>query len=84
MIINYHPHRGLVGETHYSQKDLSSVYHKLALHHDRCSLTAFITNEGLFQITEVPFGFPSAPPAFQNMMHTVEKNIKFPEYTVFE
>ncbi|CAI5660563.1 unnamed protein product [Oreochromis niloticus] len=61
----------LAGATHFSQIDLTSAYHQLPLHPDSRSLTAFITHEGLFQFTRVPFGLASAPSAFQKMMQTV-------------
>lgn len=64
----------LAGATHYSQIDLSSAYHQLPLHPESLSLTAFITHEGVFQFTRVPFGLASAPFAFQKMMQTVLKD----------
>lgn len=60
----------LAGATHYSQIDLSSAYHQLPLHPESLSLTAFITHEGVFQFTRVPFGLASAPFAF----HTVQSS----------
>lgn len=63
----------LAGATHYSQIDLSSAYHQLPLHPESRKLIAFITHEGLFQFTRVPFGLASAPSAFQEMMQTVLK-----------
>ncbi|XP_042071499.1 uncharacterized protein K02A2.6-like [Haplochromis burtoni] len=65
----------LAGATHYSQIDLSSAYHQLPLHPESRKLTAFITHEGLFQFTRVPFGLASAPSAFQKMMQTVLKDL---------
>ncbi|KAI2642379.1 Retrovirus-related Pol polyprotein from transposon opus [Labeo rohita] len=65
----------LAGASHYSQIDLSSAYHQLPLHPDSRNLTAFITHEGLFRFTQVPFGLASAPLAFQKMMQTVLKEL---------
>ncbi|ROL51121.1 Retrovirus-related Pol polyprotein from transposon 17.6 [Anabarilius grahami] len=65
----------LVGASHYSQIDLSSAYHQLPLHPDSRNLTAFITHEGLFRFTRVPFGLASAPSAFQKMMQMVLREL---------
>lgn len=46
----------LAGATHYSQIDLSAAYYQLPLHPESRRLTAFITHDGLFQFTRVPFG----------------------------
>ncbi|KAL3973851.1 tissue factor pathway inhibitor [Sarotherodon galilaeus] len=63
----------LAGATHYSQIDLT--YHQLPLHPESRKLTAFITHEGLFQFTRVPFGLAPAPSAFQKMIQTVLKDL---------
>ncbi|KAI7789804.1 hypothetical protein IRJ41_010978 [Triplophysa rosa] len=65
----------LVGASYYSQIDLSSAYHQLPLHPDSHNLTAFITHDGLFRFTRVPFGLASAPSAFQKMMQTVLREL---------
>nr|XP_055041695.1 uncharacterized protein K02A2.6-like [Misgurnus anguillicaudatus] len=61
----------LRGATVFSQIDLQSAYHQLPLHEESQNLTAFITHDGLFRFTKVPFGLASAPSAFQKMMKTV-------------
>ncbi len=48
----------LTGATHFSQIDLSSAYHQLPLHPDSRSLTAFITQEGLFTTLEFFLDWP--------------------------
>lgn len=65
----------LAGATHYSQIDLSSAYHQLPLHTESRNLTAFITHDGLYRFTRVPFGLASAPSAFQKMMQTILKGL---------
>ncbi|KAG5269277.1 hypothetical protein AALO_G00200210 [Alosa alosa] len=62
----------LAGATHYSQIDFS--LHQLPLHTESRDLTTFITHDGLFRFTRVPFGLASAPCAFQRMMQTVLKD----------
>lgn len=82
VIMDCHPHphmedlfAELSGATHYCQIDLSSAYHQLPLHPESHSFTAFITHEGLFCFTGVPFGLASAPSAFQKMMQTILKDL---------
>ncbi|CAL9702160.1 unnamed protein product [Knipowitschia caucasica] len=70
----------LSGATHYSQIDLSSAYHQLPLHPESRKLTAFITHDGLFQFTRVPFGLASAPSAFQKMMETILEGLPGVQY----
>ncbi|KAI7802904.1 hypothetical protein IRJ41_022848 [Triplophysa rosa] len=65
----------LVGASYYSQIDLSCAYHQLPLHPDSRNLTAFITHDGLFRFTRVPFGLASAPSAFQKMMQTILRKL---------
>lgn len=59
------------GATVFSQCDLASAYHQLPLHPDSRNLTTFITHEGLFRYTRVPFGLASAPSEFQKIMKTI-------------
>lgn len=61
----------LKGATVFSHIDLQSAYHQLPLHEESQNLTAFITHDGLFRFTKVPFGLASVPSAFQKMMRTV-------------
>lgn len=65
----------LAGPTHYSQLDLSSAYHQPPLHPESRNLPAFITHDGLFRFTQVPFGLASVPSAFQKMMQTILKGL---------
>ncbi|KAJ8337405.1 hypothetical protein SKAU_G00386250 [Synaphobranchus kaupii] len=58
----------LKGAKMFSTIDLQNAYHQVSLHHDSRDLTAFITHDGLFRFTRVPFGLASTPSAFQKMM----------------
>ena len=55
----------------FSQLDLASAYHQLALHPESRGLAAFITPDGVYQYRRVCFGLSSAPSAFQKMMTTI-------------
>ena len=56
--------------------DLSSVYHQIPLTDESKDITTFITTEGLFRFTWIPFGLASASPVFQRMMHKIFKDLK--------
>ena len=58
----------LRGAKMYSSIDLQTAYHQVSLHPDSRDLTAFITHDGLFRFTRVPYGLASAPSAFQKIM----------------
>ena len=53
----------LRGAQMFSTIDLQNAYHQMPLHVESRDLTAFITHEGLFRFTRVPFGLASAPSA---------------------
>ncbi len=57
----------LLGASMFSTIDLQNAYHQVTLHQDSRDLTAFVTHEGLYRFTWVPYGLASAPSAFQRM-----------------
>ncbi|GAA6098722.1 ankyrin-3-like isoform X1 [Tachysurus ichikawai] len=61
----------LRGATMFSTIDLQNAYHQVQLHPSSRDLTAFITHDGLFRFTRVPYGLASAPSAFQRMMSQI-------------
>uniref|UniRef100_A0A3B3T9U7 Gypsy retrotransposon integrase-like protein 1 n=1 Tax=Paramormyrops kingsleyae TaxID=1676925 RepID=A0A3B3T9U7_9TELE len=61
----------LRGAVMFSTIDLQNAYHQVLLHPDSRDLTAFISHDGLFRFTRVPYGLASAPSAFQRMMSQV-------------
>lgn len=69
------PYRGMLAElqgaTVFSTIDLASANHQVLLHLESRDLTAFITQDRLFHYKLVPYGLPSAAPAFQKMMMTI-------------
>ena len=52
----------------FSSLDLSSAYHQIPLTEESKDITAFITPDGLFRYTRVPFGLASAAALFQRLM----------------
>ncbi|KAL0194770.1 hypothetical protein M9458_008342, partial [Cirrhinus mrigala] len=57
--------------TVFSKLDLREGYLQVPLHADSRNLTAFVTHEGVFRYTRMPFGLSSAPSCFQKVMTTV-------------
>ena len=60
--------------------DLSTAYHRVPLTDESKDITAFITTEGLFRFTRIPFGLASASFVFQRMMHKIFKDVKRMSY----
>lgn len=65
----------LGGARYFSKLDLRSAYHQIRLHDSSKHLTAFITSEGAFQFTRLPFGLCSAANVFQRMVTNIFKGI---------
>ncbi len=61
----------LRGASMFSTIDLQNAYHQVSLHQDSRDLTAFVTHDGLYRFTRVPYGLASAPSAFQRMMSQI-------------
>ena len=55
--------------------DLKSAFHQVPLCSELMHLTAFITQEGIYQFTRMRFGLASAASVFQQMMGDVLKGI---------
>ena len=60
----------------YTTLDLSSAYHQIKLTDESKDITAFITPDGLYRYTRVPYGLASASSLFQRMMHTIFMDVK--------
>jgi len=48
--------------------DMRRSYQQVPIANDRKYLTAFITQEGVFQYYRMPYGLTSAPSAFQKIV----------------
>ncbi len=55
----------------FSTIGLQNAYHQVTLHQDSRDLMAFVTHDGLYHFTWVPYGLASAHGAFQRMMSQI-------------
>ena len=61
----------LSGAKFFSKLDLSSAYLHVPLQYESRKYTTFVTHDGLFRYTRMPFGLCSAPSAFSEMMKRI-------------
>lgn len=61
----------LAGNKYYSQLDLASGYWQVRMAEKAKELTAFRTEEGVFQFRRLPFGLCNAPASFQRLMNAL-------------
>ena len=59
------------GSATFSKLDLSQGYLQISLTKSSKKLTAFITEEGIYQFTRMTFGLSSGPSAFQKIMSSL-------------
>jgi hypothetical protein len=61
----------LIGSDWFSTMDLQSGFWQVPMDDDSIPLTAFITNEGIFEMLFMPFGLLNASFTFQEMMNKI-------------
>ena len=65
----------LEGAKCFAKIDLAAGYWQIAMDEKDVEKTAFITQDGLYEFTTMPFGLKTAPATFQRMMDEVLGNI---------
>ena len=61
----------LAGQAIYATLDLRQGFHQIPLSEESIPLTAFATEDGLFEYTKMPFGLKNAPSVFQKIISDV-------------
>jgi hypothetical protein len=69
----------LDGATYYSSVDLESGFWQIPLASESRPRSAFVTPDGLYQFTRLPFGLQASPPNFQRLMNRVLKDLLWTE-----
>ncbi len=79
----YYTFDALRGSTYFSTLHLYSGYWQVEMNQQDIDKTAFVTQQGLFQFTVMPFGFGNAPATFERLMKLVLKDLNWKVCLIF-
>ncbi len=67
----------LHGSTYFSTLDLYSGYWQVEMDQQDIDKTAFVTRQGLFRFTVMPFGLCNAPTTFERLMEVILRDVSW-------
>lgn len=73
----------LAGKVYFSQLDFASGYWQMPIADSSKELTAFRTEDGLFQFRRMPFGLTNAPASFQKLINVLFAGLRGLNLQVF-
>lgn len=73
----------LSGQIIFTTLDLASGYHQIPIAKDSIEKTAFVTPDGQYEYTRMPFGLANAPAVFQRLIHKVLNKFKIKHAIVY-
>lgn len=73
----------LSGAMYFSHLDLSQGYYQLELDRDSRPLTAFLTNQGQFQMKRLPMGLKISPSSFSRLMTIAMSGLNYEKCFVY-